>query len=172
MFAHPIAEVYSELEEVLTRLGVTPFRAEMERASTLALDRASLPVVERAAAAVLAALIAAEAKAPSPGGIAKVQTIVIAAMADRAAQQYVSALREPDRLEPYLDGYGLYRAAAARFARLGSALRTDGLGPALPAIEAVLAALARAYPTATRPASPVPAAPLTQAAERLHQILN
>ena len=172
MFAHPIAEVYAGLDEVLARLGVAEFREAMERASTLALDRAPTPEVERAAAAVLAALIDAESKAPAPGGTPKVQALVIASMADRAAEQYVAALREPERLEPYLDGYGLYRAAADRAARMAPALGSPQLEHVRPAIEALVAALANAYPTATRPASPVDAAPLTAAAERLAQILN
>ena len=172
MFAHPIAEVYSDLEEVLARLGVTPFREEMESASTLALDSAPLAEVEQAVAAVRTALQAAEAHAPPPGAIPKVQALVIADMADRAAAQYEVALREPGQLEPYLDGYGFTRAAALRAGRLGPELRAANLGPVLEAIEAMLAALAPAYPSASRPAAPADAAPVLAAAERLRQALN
>nr|WP_314070164.1 hypothetical protein [uncultured Roseococcus sp.] len=173
MFAHPISEVYAELEEVLARLRVTGFREQMERASTLALDRAPTPEVEQAVATVLAAVLAAEAHAPGAGAIPKVQALVIAAMADRAVEQYVLASAEPDRLEPYLDGYGLYRAAADRTARVAPALRDAQLGPVLTAIEAVLAALAPAYRTATLPTTPrIDPMPLAAAVTRLRETLN
>jgi hypothetical protein len=172
MFAHPIAEVYADMEEVLTRLGVADFRAAMERASTLALDRAPTAEVERAVAAVRAALHGAEAHAPGIGATPKVQAVVIADMADRAALQYAMALREPDQLEPYLDGYGLYRAAADRAARAAPELRAANLGAVLEAIQGTLAALAVAYPTATRPARPADSAPVLAAAARLRQVLN
>ncbi len=172
MFAHPISEVYAELEEVLPRRGVAGFRAELERASAPARDRAPTPEVERAVATVLAAVLAAEARAPGAGAIPKVQALVIAAMADRAVEQYVLASAEPDRLEPYLDGYGLYRVAAERAARAAPALRDAGLGAVMVAIEALLAALAPAYPTATLPATRIDPAPLAAAATRLQEALN
>ncbi|TCH99881.1 hypothetical protein EJV46_04240 [Roseococcus sp. SYP-B2431] len=172
MFAHPIAEVYAELEEVLARLGVADFREAMERASALALDRAPLAEVEQAVAAVRAALHAAEAQAPGIGATPKVQAAVIADMADRAALQYEAALREPDQLEPYLDGYGLYRAAADRAARAAPELRAAHLAPVHEAMLDMLAALAVAYPTANRPAAPADSGPLQAAAERLRLALN
>lgn len=172
MFAHPIAEVYAELAEVLARLGVAEFHEEMERASTLALDQAPLAEVEQAVAAVEAALRAAESRAPGIGAAPKVQAMVIADMADRAALQYATALREPDQLEPYLDGYGLYRAAADRAARLGPELRAGNPAEVADAIEAMLAALALAYPTANRPAPPADPEPVQSAAERLRQVLR
>lgn len=172
MFAHPIAEVYADLEEVLARLGVAAFRDSMERASTLALDQAPQGEVEQAVAAVRAALRAAEAHAPGIGATPKVQAVVIADMADRAALQYVLALREPDQLEPYLDGYGLYRAAADRAARVAPELRAANLGATLDAIEAMLAALALAYPSAARPTAPADSAPVLAAAERLRLALK
>jgi len=172
MFAHPIAEVYAELEEVLARLGVADFREAMERASTLALDRAPVAEVEQAVAAVRAALHAAEAHAPGIGAAPKVQAVVIADMADRAALQYAAALREPDQLEPYLDGYGLYRAAADRTARVGPALRAAHLGPVLEAVQGTLAALSIAYPSPMRPATPADSGPVLAAAARLRRALN
>jgi hypothetical protein len=172
MFAHPISEVYAEMEEVLARLGVTAFRDAMERASTLALDRAPAEQVKQAVMAVRAALHAAEAHAPGIGATPKVQIVVIGDMADRAAMQYALALREPDQLEPYLDGYGLYRAAADRTARAEPALRAANLGSVLGAIHEILAALAIAYPTATRPATPADSGPVLAAAARLRLALN
>lgn len=172
MFAHPIAEVYADLEDVLLRLGAADFREAMERASTLALDRAPTAEIEQAVAAVRAALRAAESHAPGIGATPKVQAVVVADMADRAALQYAVALREPDQLEPYLDGYGLYRAAADRAARVGPELRAANLGAVLEAIQATLAALAVAYPTATRPAAPADSGPVLAAAARLRQALN
>lgn len=172
MFAHPIAEVYAELEEVLGRLGVADFREAMERASTLALDQAPEAEVRQAVAVVRAALLAAEAHAPGVGATPKVQAVVIADMADRAASQYLLALREPDDLEPYLDGYGLYRAAAERAARAGADLRAAQLGAVMDAIDASLAALSIAYPSATRPSEPADSAPLLAAAESLRLALK
>lgn len=172
MFAHPIAEVYAELEEVLTRLGVTNFREAMERASTLALDQAPASEIDQAVAAVHAALHAAEAHAPGIGATPKVQAMVIADMADRAALQYTAALREPDQLEPYLDGYGLYRAAAHRAERVGPELRAANFGAVLEAIEATLAALTIAYPTATRPAAPAEPGQVLAAAAQLRLALK
>lgn len=154
MFAHPIAEVYTELEPVLAALGVPAFRNEMERASALALDRAPAAEVDRAADAVAAALRSAERRAPGAGATPVAQARAIAEMADRAALQHAAALREPDALGPYLDGYGLYRAAADRAGRVVPALEAAGRHEAAAAIRNVLGSLAAAYPGPTRPAAP------------------
>lgn len=154
MFAHPIAEVYAELEAVLAALGVPPFREEMERASALALDRAPAAEVDRAADAVAAALRGAERRAPGPGATLAAQAKAVAEMADRAALQHAAALREPDALGPHLDGYGFYRAAADRAGRVVPALEAAGRREAAAAIRDVLASLAAVYPGPTRPARP------------------
>ncbi|WP_424814104.1 hypothetical protein [Roseococcus sp. YIM B11640] len=172
MFAHPISEVYAELEEVLARLGVAEFREAMERASALALDRAPLAEVEQAAAAVLAALLAAEAHAPGGGATPKAQAAVVADMAGRAAQQYAAALDAPGQLEPYLDGYGLYRAAADRAARAGAQWRAAQSAEVSAALDALLAALAAAYPGPARPVSMAGAGPVLAAAKRLSQAVD
>lgn len=154
MFAHPIAEAYAELEPVLAALGVPPFREEMERASALALDRAPAAEVDRAADAVAAALRGAERRAPGPGATPAAQARAVAEMADRAALQHAAALREPDALEPYLDGYGFYRAAADRAGRVLPALEAAGRHEAAAAIRDMLGSLAAVYPGPTRPARP------------------
>lgn len=158
MFAHPIAEVYAEIESVLAARGVPPFRDAMERASALALDRAPAAEVDRAAAAVMAALLAAENKAPGAGATTDAQAKAVAEMADRAAAQYAAAARDPGALEPYLDGYGLRRAAAARAERALPALDAAGRREEAVSMRALLASLAAAYPSATRPADAAAAA--------------
>lgn len=168
MFAHAIAEVYAEMEPVFDSLGVTPFRETLERASTLALDRAPPPQVAGAAGAALDALHRAEARAPGRGVTPGTQAAAIAEMLDRAAQQHVTATRNPDALEPYLDGYGLLAAARWRAQRA-----LPALGPAraadADAIRAALTGFARVFPTPARPkdAPAVPAAELLGQASRL-----
>ena len=66
LFAHPIAEVYADMEPMFQARGVAPFREAMERASELALARAPQGTVASAVDTVLAALSAAEAGAPAP----------------------------------------------------------------------------------------------------------
>lgn len=174
MFAHPIAEVYAEIEGVLAGRGVPAFRDAMERASALAFDRAPAPEVDRAADAVLAALLAAEAKAPGAGATTDAQARAVAEMADRAAAQYAAAKREPDALGPYLDGYGLRRAAAMRAERALPALDAAGRREAAAAVRGVLSSLASAYPGATRPPGGLPAdaGALQAQASRLRLLLD
>ena len=156
LFAHPIAEVYADMEPVFEARGVVPFRAAMERASELALARATDAEVSAAADAVLAALAAAEARAPAPGATPAVQARVAADLVDRAALQHAAALREPAELEPYLDGYGLFLAAQVRAEKALPALEAAGRRDVAERMRATLAALARAFPGPARPAEAAP----------------
>ncbi|TCZ60835.1 hypothetical protein [Roseicella aquatilis] len=164
MFAHAISEVHAEMEPVFAALGVAPFGETLERASTLALDRAPPPEVAAAVAGILDALRRAESRAPGRGATPGTQAAAIAEMVDRAAQQRLAAARDPGALEPYLDGYGLMLAARGRADRL-----LPALGPAwaerAAAIRAALDSLARAYPTPTPP----PGAPAVSTGELLAQ---
>ena len=73
-------------------------------------------VVRDAVDEVLEALKVAAAKAPADGrSAAGVAARVIADMIDRASLQFAMLAREPG-LEPYLDGYGFFRAAERRAA--------------------------------------------------------
>jgi hypothetical protein len=146
---------------------VPPFRETMERASSLALDRAPEGQVSAAVDAVLAALAAAEAKAPGAGPTPGVRARVVGEMAERAALQHAAALASPEQLEPYLDGLGLYLAAEARAAAVAPALEAAGRRAEAEAMRAALRALAPAFPGVTRPASRIDPGPLTAQAARL-----
>ena len=161
LFAHPIAEVYADMEPVFQAKGVIPFRDAMERASELALARAPQAAIASAVDTVLAALAAAEAKAPAPGGTATVQARVAADLMDRAALQSAAAAREPTELEPYLDGYGLYLAAQARAQKTLPALESTGRQDIAERMRSVLRALRQSYPG---PARPIQAATMDDAA--------
>lgn len=152
MFVHPIVEVYVEMESVFAAQGVPAFRDAMERASELALNKVPVAEIDAAAARVMAALEAADAQAPGVGASVEVRARVVADMIDRAALQYGAALRDPAALEPYLDGYGLYRAAATRADRTLPALEAAGKNEVASAIRGALTALATAYPQPARPA--------------------
>lgn len=156
LFAHPIAEVYVDLEPVFEARGVTPFKDAMEKASELALAQAPKAQVDAAVATVLAALAAAEAKAPAPGATPAVQARVAAELVDRAAMQNMAASRDP-ALEPYLDGYGLYLAAQARAGKAMPALEAAGRRDVAERMRSALGTLSRAFPGPARPsgASPV-----------------
>ncbi|MGE3933834.1 MAG: hypothetical protein AB7F67_11290 [Rhodospirillaceae bacterium] len=156
MFAHPIAEIYVDLEPVFKARGVAPFQAAMEKASALALEKAPKAEVDKAVDTVMAALKAAMDKAPDDGrSKLAVQAAVTGDMIDRAARQYQAAMGDTAE-EPYLDGYGFYRAARQRADGLLPELR-KAHADAAKAVSDALAALARAYPASLRPAAaPVP----------------
>lgn len=152
MFAHPIGEVYAEMEPVFEARGVAPFRDAMQTASDLALAGAPRERVGAATDAVLAALTAAAAKAPAPGATVAVQARVAAEFVDRAALQYAAAARDPAALEPYLDGYGFHLAAKARAEKALPALEAAGRRDVAERMRAALGTLARAFPGPARPA--------------------
>lgn len=156
MFAHPISEVYAEMEPVFEARGVAPFRDFMERASELALARAPQAQVDAAVGAVLAALAAAEAKAPAPGATPAVQARVIADFVDRGAMQNAAAARDLGELEPYLDGYGFLLAAQARAERALPALEAAGRQDVAERARSALRTLARAFPGPARPTGVLP----------------
>jgi len=166
LFVHPISEIYVELEPVFEARGVLPFREAMERASQLALDRAPQAQVLAAVDGVLAALAAAEAKAPGAGPTLGVRARVVGEMVDRAALQHAAALRTREA-EPYLDGLGLFLAAEARAKTVAPELERAGHKAEAEAIRAALRALAPAFPGVSRPARRIEPGPLTAQAARL-----
>ena len=174
LFAHPIAEVYADMEPVFQARGVAPFREAMERASELALAQAPQDAVASAVGSVLAALSAAEASAPAPGGTATVQARVAADLIDRAAMQNVAAGREPAELEPYLDGYGLYLAAQARAQKALPALEAAGRRDVAERMRSVLRALGPSFPGPARPAhaASIDASALLAEASRLKLLVG
>lgn len=159
MFAHPIAEILVPLEGVFAARGVPAFQDRLERAVGLALDGASPDAVGAAANAVLAALDEAALRAPGDGPGLAARARVLGGMLDRAALQYAAAAREPDALEPYLDGYGFLQAARRRASGVLPALEAAGRGAAVAAVRTAFALLDQAYPGALRPAVPPPTEP-------------
>ncbi|MEM7687428.1 MAG: hypothetical protein AAF291_00270 [Pseudomonadota bacterium] len=150
MFAHPVSEVLADMAPVFTTLGVDDFTAQMSEASTAALKADNKEGVEKAYAAISAALQDAAEKAPkselSAGAVA---AGITADQIGRAASMYGEA-SSGTAYEPYLDGYGFYKAAAAKFKRNGAAIETYNSGLHSD-IKAALDLLASAYPGAERP---------------------
>lgn len=152
MFAHPIAEIYADLEEVFQKQGIAPFLEEMSLASELALAGKPEQEVTAAADTVLNTLRRAARKAPkSEDKPLVVEVRVLAEMIDRAAQQFGPAAKS-EELEHYLDGYGFYMAARDRFESLRpQLLKADA--EVVKQVAEVLDRLAAAYPQPLRPAT-------------------
>jgi hypothetical protein len=151
MFAHPAAEVLVEMDPVFTKLGVADFKPLLTAASVAASEGKSAADVGEAYDAIIASLRGAAAKAPKNGASdGKIALGVIADQIERASAMYRTIAKD-NRYEPYLDGYGFAKVAATAFATSGAAIKAEN--PAAHArITEALAALAAAYPSATRPA--------------------
>jgi hypothetical protein len=150
MFGHPVSEVLADMDPVFAQLGVADFKARFNEASQAVLDgRSDIEVNERYGA-IVAAIEEAERKAPESGASeAKIAAAVTANMIDRAIAMYGEA-QGSDRYEPYLDGYGFYRAAASTFEDAEPAILAAR--PDLAArIGEALELLEQAYPGAERP---------------------
>jgi hypothetical protein len=152
MFAHPVSEVYFDLEPAFETLGVAGFDQALMDASALALSGAPIAKVDAATDAILATLDLAAGKAPGGGnGDGGVLARVVADQIDRAARQYVTA-GDTDALVPYLDGYG-YAATARRLFDIHREVIVAANPDAARAIEEALVMLDIAYPSAMRPAN-------------------
>lgn len=126
MFAHPISEVYIDLEPVFEAQGAPLFMDEMTDAVDLALGDASLDEVKAAVAKVYAALDAAAEKAPAGDRSATaVAAALMADMFDRAAKQYDLAIGPSGSDEAWIDGYGYWKTAELRAAELKPQLGDD-----------------------------------------------
>lgn len=151
MFGHPVTEVLADMAPVFETLGVEDFTSAMNDASAAALKADNAKGVETAYTAITTALAAAGDKAPesdiSAGAVA---AGVVADQIGRAAKMYGQAASD-DIYEPYLDGYGFYKAAAASFERNSAAIETYSSGLHSD-IKSALDLLAAAYPGAERPA--------------------
>lgn len=157
MFAHPVSEVLLDMDPAFAALGVADVKPLFTAASDAALAGKPAAEVNKAYDAIIAALRAAEAKAPkSDASAAKVSTAVVADMIERASAMY-RQLPKNDAYEPYLDGYGFAAVAASAFAADSAAIKAEN--PAAHArITEALALLKQAYPGAARPAK-LPAEP-------------
>jgi hypothetical protein len=167
MFAHPVSEVLLDMDPVFAKLGVADFKPLLTNASDAALAGKSTAEVNAAYDKIIAALRAAAQKAPQNGASpAKVQVGVIADMIERSSAMY-RRLAKDDGYEPYLDGYGFSRTAASAFAVSGGAIKAEN-PEAHARIAEALALLAKAYPTAARPAKlPVEAGALSGASAKV-----
>ena len=150
MFAHPVSEVLLELQPVFDARGVEDMSPLFAGASQAALSGVEASEINSQAEIIFAALRAAEEKAPqSDKSAGKVAAGVVADQIERAVAMYAQA-SESTQYGPYLDGYGYYKTAAVTFERSVDAIRDEDARLAT-SIEKVLALLAKAYPTVTRP---------------------
>ncbi|MEO0983379.1 MAG: hypothetical protein AAFX03_12095 [Pseudomonadota bacterium] len=148
MFAHPIGEVLLDMEPVLVAQGVEPFDGLLLSASQAAIAGESVDAIGARSDAILAALGAAEQQAPGEND-GRADAVVAADQIERAVQQYRRAI-EFETYEPYLDGYGFVRTAAAIRARSGEAMAAAA-PETTEAIDAALVLLEAAYPGVERP---------------------
>ena len=150
MFAHPVSEVLFDMEPAFQVLGVEDFTDLLSDASRAVITGQDAAEIESRSDAIVAALRDAATKAPaSDQSDAEIAAKVVADQIDRAADMYRIAKDSP-RYEPYLDGYGFYKAANAMFEANRTAIDA-GFPDAAVDITLTLDLLAEAYPTATRP---------------------
>lgn len=150
MFAHPVSEVLLEMQPVFASQGVEDFSDLFSAASQAALDGASAEDIAARTDAIIAALRAAEGKAPaSDASEGKIAAGVIADQIERAVAMYAQA-SEGTQYGPYLDGYGYYKVAAATYERSADTIKAENADLASD-IEAALGLLGKAYPSVLRP---------------------
>ena len=150
MFGHPVTEVLADMDPVFAQVGVADFKPRFNEASQAVLDGRSAIEVNERYGAIVAAIEEAERKAPdSDASEADIAARVTVNMIDRAVSMYGEA-QGSTRYEPYLDGYGYYRAAASTFEDAEPAILAAKPGLAARIREA-LELLGRAYPGAERP---------------------
>lgn len=150
MFAHPVSEVLANMAPVFEAQGVADFNQLLIDASAAVFDGEDEDQIKARAGAIIAALRAAAEKAPDDGSsAARIAFGVSADQIDRATKMYRAAAAS-SRYEPYLDGYGFYKAAEAAFLRSEAGIEAEDADAAARIREA-LALLAEAYPTVLRP---------------------
>lgn len=150
MFAHPVSEVLFEMEEVFAARGVEDFSNLLTDASVAVINGADADEVAAKSDAIIATLRAAAEKAPDNGlSKTQIEAGVAADQIERAADMYRVAASD-EAYEPYLDGYGFFKAGEAAFNQVSGDLAT--IDPeASAAITAALILLGDAYPSAVRP---------------------
>ena len=150
MFAHPVSEILLDFEPVLVQQGVEPFAQKLSDASAAVFAEEPAQDLRARAEDIIDTLRAAAEKAPEGSDSeAVVEAKVIADQIERATAQYDSASRT-DAYEPYLDGYGFYKTANALLEDHRADIEADA-PEFVEQADAVLAILAKAYPTADRP---------------------
>lgn len=168
MFAHPISEVYIDLEPVFEAQGAAPFMDEMTEAVDLALGEAPVEDVKAAVAKVYAAIDATAGKAPaSDKSEAAIEAALTAEMFDRAAKQYDAAVGPNGTAEAWIDGYGFWKVAEKRANELEPSLgeEHEGLAEELTKAKEVFA---KAYASVEKPEeAPVEPGTLLAASSRI-----
>lgn len=152
MFAHPISEIYVDLEPVLAERGVESFMDTLTQASVAPYQGASDEEIEANIEAVLAAIDRAEAAAPPAGDDSEVRALVLADLIERSALQYEFAMRDGSP-EAYLDGYGFTATAQAWADRYMASIEA-GHGPFADQARTALSRLGEAFAGPTRPDQP------------------
>ena len=152
MFAHPVSEVLFESQSVFEQLGVTDFSDLLTETSAAIFAGETPEQINVRADEIITALRTAATKAPaSNASAASVAAGVAVDQIERAADMYRIAL-ESDEYEPYLDGYGFFKAGEAVFLESAEAISTEDQAVAS-AIKDAIAKLEDAYPSAVRPDS-------------------
>ncbi len=150
MFAHPIAEVYVDLEPVFEALGVSPFQELMITATNVALEEGNDDAVTAAVEAVLAAVDAAEARAPETDQApAAVEGRVLSDGIERTVLQYQLA-HQGGVPSAYLDGFGYFKAVQSRAVRTLPII-ADADPETAATIERTLALIAPAFASVEQP---------------------
>ena len=147
MFAHPVSEILYEFQPTLEARGVADFSALLSDASAAVFAGESVDQINKRTADIVAAIRAAAAKAPpSDKSAAAIAAGVAADQIERSVRMYRAAA-EANRYEPYLDGYGFYKAGEANFLPAEAAITAEN--PELAKdIRDALDLLAKAYPSA------------------------
>lgn len=150
MFAHPVSEVLFESAEVFEQLGVEGF-SDLLTATSGAIFAGETPEqINTRADEIITALREAAEKAPATDASdASVAAGVAVDQIERAADMYRIAL-ESDAYEPYLDGYGFFKAGEAVFLENADAIAAEDQAAATAILDAI-AKLEEAYPSAVRP---------------------
>lgn len=151
MYAHPVSEVLIELEDLFNARGVPLFDNLLLEASQAVMAGESAEQIAARTDAIIAALRAAGTKAPdSTRSAVSIRAAIAADQADRAAAMYRIA-REAGTYEPYLDGYGFYKAGLDLFKDQEAEITAANPAGAA-ALNDAFAELAKAYPDAGRQA--------------------
>ncbi len=152
MFAHPVSEVLFESQSVFEQLGVEDFSDLLTETSAAIFAGETPEQINVRADEIIAALRLAAEKAPaSDMSDAEIAGGVAVDQIERAADMYRIAL-ESDAYEPFLDGYGFFKAGEAVFLASADAIAVEDQAAATAIIEAI-AKLEEAYPGAVRPDS-------------------
>ena len=147
MFAHPVSEILYDFQPTLEARGVKDFSPLLSDASAGVFAGESVDQIKKRTDDIVAAIRAAAAKAPpSDKSAAAIAAGVAADQIERSVRMYRAAA-EANRYEPYLDGYGFYKAGEANFLPAEAAITAEN--PELAKdIRDALELLAKAYPSA------------------------